>query len=793
MFQTQSSGSSAGSSSTSSVLSELLSTGRVSIQPETTRFVCHTSTIPLATTADEQLILGAFDMSKTTEVTHSILHQPGFEVGIDYRCCKKHCMYVNKNGTHSKEILRSNCPCSSVVHTGYDGDQEIDIYLQPLCFLQVLKELRYDFGYRDSSICDSDEECCHNDTTIRKSNRPRISLTDVMFCQNSQSVLDGKYTKPLRNWLGFDGWEAANTPERVGKVLESLYWYRKFCSNHCRKLMEQAAENNFRLFKSVLEQTLHTINGFLCKKFLLLPCEMEGYIQLAKNTNEVFEEFMQDYLRPIKWKQEPTVENSIFLKAKKIFKTVKQRFLSEAYDARISCISLLKGEKSEHCKFAKFWFHAISRLEKRIRVEREVWNTDYTQSLAWLNTMSGIAQTRNLGYLPPWVADVKREEFRATIGRERVKVDRSHLELVRAAVMKRAYEMGVEPDLLDRQGREETDEFKEVINSIRIPLKPTASVATTVFNGGKVEDARQLLQDARRNKWKVPERDLKTGEVKQWLTLPDIDLTDPDAEIPPFEGFLFWISFQIVLNWFASKYRIYAKYLHKLPGSERWTEDLQRMSIVHISEPGKERNLTKTSSVLTWFLTPGSKVSQMALAINQDHRAGLVLSAQDWMHQRRVSSQSFESFWMFDDKTRLLRPDVWNGFQDWTESTDHIKRDIGVMALYAWMDYIKFPPFYKQLICLVVQWDYAVSEYTHTEWVSGIVERHHYNGKVTEGFMMSMPFTKTILHLMHDVNIGVLHIWLYSKGVKVAENPTQTISDIQRFRAGQLRVDPENT
>jgi len=215
------------------------------------------------------------------------------------------------------------------------------------------------------------------------------------------------------------------------------------------------------------------------------------------------------------------------------------------------------------------------------------------------------------------------------------------------------------------------------------------------------------------------------------------------------------------------------------------------MKIVHISEPGKERNLTKTSSVVAWVLTVASKISQSVLAFNQDHRAGLILSAQDWMHQRRVSSGSYESAWMYDKSTRKRFDFVWNGFQDWKESTDFIPRQVGGMALAAWFQYIDFPRFYSNLVLMMTQRDYDVTEYTHT--TDGVVDRHHYSGKVTEGFMMSMPLTKTVLHLMHDVNVGVVHAILASLGIAVAAPPTEVAFDPQRDRIGQYSVRPQDT
>jgi hypothetical protein len=524
------------------------------------------------------------------------------------------------------------------------------------------------------------------------------------------------------------------------------------------------------------------VNGQLTKKFLLFPVECENYTQLARQTAGLFGELIFDYFRPVGWK-EPNADNSIFIRMKTVCKKVKQAFCSTNYEVRYSVFDLIAGEH-KHCKFAKFWQPCLTRLKRRV----EKLESDYTTSIAWVNTMSGFSQTRNLGYLPPWVADVKRKEFRDTIGRPKVEVSKEKLSLIRKAVQRRQLEMGIEINFLQMSGRDKNRDFQEVINAIKLPLKPTASINSTVHQGGKVEDARQLLQDAMLHRWRIPVRDLEYGTIVEWIQISP----DTATEKPPPEGYLFWASLQITVNWFARKYNKYKDLLYELPGSEPWENDLWRMSIVHISEPGKERNLTKTSAPLSWVLTVASKVSQMVLAFNQDHRAGLILSAQDWMHQRRVSPESYESEWMYDRATRKRMAGTWNGFQDWKESTDFIPRRVGGMALNAWFEYIAFPRWYGDLVVLITQRDYAVSEYTHTEWVHNVTERHYYQGSVQEGFMMSMPLTKTVLHLMHDVNIGVIHLLLEGLGVKIVEPKQRIHEDLERNRPGQLRIQPSD-
>jgi len=311
-------------------------------------------------------------------------------------------------------------------------------------------------------------------------------------------------------------------------------------------------------------------------------------------------------------------------------------------------------------------------------------------------------------------------------------------------------------------------------------------VTSTVSQGGKVEDARQLFQDACKNSWCVPIRNFKTGEPVDSIQFsPELR-----REAPGFQGHLFWLSLQLLINWHhENNPLLFGKEYKPLTGSAEWLGTMFKMKIVHISEPGKERNLTKTSSVLSWVLTIASKVSQGILSFAQDHRAGLILSAQDWMHQRRVSAESYESEWLYDQSTRLRKP-AWNGFQDWTQSTDWISRRVGASALRAWFSYIAFPDWLGQLVLRSTQIDYTVSEVIGTRFGTDEVESHLYNGVVSEGWMMSMPLTKTVLHLMHDVNIGLVEAIMEKHEIRVSERPATARVDVERERNGPFYLNP---
>jgi hypothetical protein len=296
-----------------------------------------------------------------------------------------------------------------------------------------------------------------------------------------------------------------------------------------------------------------------------------------------------------------------------------------------------------------------------------------------------------------------------------------------------------------------------------------------------------------RERWKIPRYDLHNGWRVSWFQFEP----EMETEKPAYEGFLFWTSFQITLNWLSKRFpRDYSEFYLDLPSSKEWEDELFSMEIVHISEPGKERNLTKSSSLLSWVLTLCSKVSQMALSYNQDHRAGLVLSAQDWMHQKRVSPESSESYFIYDGLTRLRKDDVWNTYQDWTESTDYIPRQVGGIALEAWLGYIGFPIWYRKIILRIAIENYSVKESLGRDSSDPMSSLTYWTGTLSEGFMMGNPLTKTVLHLMHDANFGAVQLLLKGMGVKF---PTfkeilrkEPVGPPSSMGAQSIRISPED-
>jgi hypothetical protein len=257
-----------------------------------------------------------------------------------------------------------------------------------------------------------------------------------------------------------------------------------------------------------------------------------------------------------------------------------------------------------------------------------------------------------------------------------------------------------------------------------------------------------LINLAIDNKWEIPVRDLFNHDVLETFTVERVDETSARDYVRP----LFWISYTIVLNHFVNRgsYPKQLYYCLKVNGRPFEPNPLEA-SIVHISEPGKERNLTKSTGYLAWFLTPASKITQDTLADLREHTAGLKESSHEWRHQKRISSLSDESHFIYDIVTGRTHGNIIHSFKDWTESTDFIGKIVGWAHLSSLMNYIGFPEGYKTLVAKAIMEPQPVREVVAYRNLEGEddYEPVQWIGEIREGYMMGNPMTKTILHLIH--------------------------------------------
>jgi hypothetical protein len=727
-------------------ISALASHGGRKFTSSLTKYVIHTSSIPLATTMDQQFLLPEQD-------SESYFH--GYQAGEkgEVHCPMRSCMYIKSDRTRGRERLKKNCPCYEVALE--NGS------LQPLCFLVYVRSLN-----RNLVGTEADADPNQN-----------INPEEVMFCQNSAGIFDNSYPGMVRDRTSLTGWNHVG-PRTIMRLMDCLYWFRAFENQYKlkRQLYEHISRFGFKKARHNVMQTLHTLNSLLVKKMIAFSAEIEGYVPLAKHTAWAFSVLMEDYGRSVEIKTfsgelvEPTV--GFYIDAKAYANAVKSNFHKEDRYSRLSCLDWRASTKA----FGAFFGTELRRLSAYVESVYASTGSDYTLSPAWIFRMTTLAQTRGIGYLPDAIAECKRQAFRNTVNREMVMVEPEMMHLQAVAVQKRLHEGGIPYQVLskyrlDRLPKEKVELLVDAFSRIDLPIKPTASVDTFVKDGGKVEDARLLLSIARNNRWQIPVRDLETHEILEFLSVSE---TEREEDTDQISRFLFWISYQLFLNHWIKKgqWAEESEYHEFLKAGSPYEPAIMDAKIVHISEPGKERNLTKSHATLAWLLTPAAKLSQGILAMLPEHRAGLLESGHEWRHQKRISAMSDESGFIYDPMTGKVYKEIRHVFKDWTESTDFICKSVGYAHYRAFLDFVDFPQGYKRLILKTIVEPQPVTEVVSRRFIGDdeIIEPVEWSGSINEGFMMGNPVTKAILHLVHESERAIATHFLKLRGLRFVPN-----------------------
>jgi len=600
-----------------------------------------------------------------------------------------------------------------------------------------------------------------------------INPEEVMFCQNSAGVFDNSYPGFMRDKTTVTGWGHVTNKSLIS-VMKGLYWYRKFSYQYKLDsvLNKLILRLGIRKTKHIVMQSLHTINSLLIKKMMAFSPEIEGYEPIAKHTAWAFRDLMEVYGLPVQYNLggemiEPT--EGFYQDAKNFSNFVKQNFHKEDRITRLSITEWRASTKA----FGAFFGTELKRMRAYAEMLFSTTGADYSLSPAYIFRMTTLCQTRGMGYLPESIAECKRQAFRNTVNRKTVEVSPEIMHLQGLAVKQRLSTkippLILSGDRIHSLPDEEKEMFQEAFSRIAMPIKGTASLDTFVKDGGKLEDARHTLELARKNQWKIPVRDLSTHEIREYIQVSGLPEELEDVSRP-----LFWISYQLILNhWIRrDEWKWKDEYHPFLVGTKEYQPSVMDAKIVHISEPGKERNLTKSHAVLAWFLTPGAKLSQATLAILPEHRAGLLESGHEWRHQKRISPLSDESGFIYDSGTGKVYPEIRHVFKDWRESTDFICKAVGYVHLRTFFEYVGFPAAYGRLILKTIVEPQPVTEVisqTVTEFEETI-EPIAWTGSINEGFMMGNPITKTILHLVHESEHTVATLYLSRRGLRFVPN-----------------------
>lgn len=711
------------------VLSTLTSHGGAAFQPSHPEYVIHTHTVPLASTVDNDYL---------QEETVSLFH--GYVAGNKgVECPRRSCMYINTSGNRGHESVPRNCPC---LHVKDKNDEA----LKPRCFMTYVRSLGHLLASETDGV-------------------PFIDPASIMFCQTHVGLFDNKYPGWFRDNIGVTGWEHV-TEKVILPALRSLYWYRKYSKviSLDTRIAKAIEKLGFRAVRHAITQTIHTINGILVKKFMAFCPESTRYQDFARQTAYLFRDLLAEYLHPVTFRDGQPVEppNLVYSELKQFLNTVKKTFHRFTPAARAEWLDFEFKSKA-----LRRMFNEITRLKALVQ-SKSLMGLDYTESPAWFFRCSTLCQTRVLGYLPDCIAEVKRKQFRNTVSRPLEHPPKENIRLIQKAVIDELSRGKIPRNFMTNDvihNSQAKTRFQEAMSAIELPLKGSASSDHYVREGGKIEDARQLINLAVDNQWKIPIRDLHDHEVIQTFTVSRIDDTAEYDYVRP----LFWLSYTIILNHFVGQ-GFYPKQLYYPLGVRGGTFDPDPMiaSIVHISEPGKERNLTKSTGYLAWFLTPASKITQDVLSLLPEHEAGLKASSHEWRHQKRISSLSGESSFLYNILDGKIKPGIIQSFKDWTESTDFIGKYIGWAHLGSLFRYIAFPEGYAHLIANAIMEPQPVHEVVALRNLEDGFEFEpvRWSGQISEGYMMGNPMTKTILHLIHVSERNVVRSLLSRVGAE---------------------------
>ena len=102
---------------------------------------------------------------------------------------------------------------------------------------------------------------------------------------------------------------------------------------------------------------------------------------------------------------------SIFEEAKDFFNHVKEFHDNLSFKKRLSILSYEFKNRS----LGRFFGTKMKRLDQHVQNNLNNGLGDYTKSIAWNYQVIELCQTRNLGYLPYYIAREQAEEFRQMI------------------------------------------------------------------------------------------------------------------------------------------------------------------------------------------------------------------------------------------------------------------------------------------------------------------------------------------------------------------------------------------
>jgi len=686
----------------------------------TAEFVCHTSSVPLATVVDSGFVNRRMQ-DFLTEPVHTPYAQGG--------CASPRCIARGKGGVRYSECIRPGCPCRTLAPEA-----------QPICFLQLMTAV---------------------DAAVSQNNRG-IDLGKTMFCTNHESIFSGSYSRPTREAVGLSSFENATTLEDLATILDLTYWSRtqKTGDRFYKFAKYQYPGVGVPTWKKRIKQVLFTIDSVIVQLMIICPYEL-SYGDLAHATRRMFIALLDEYSAPPLY-----VDGEPIMRPEGLFYSDLVNFTkfckwSVQFDREMWLE--FPAQTNTFKKTVGYFLQQFAATTRdAILKSQDDW-TSLKQTLKKLV----MSQKRGYGHLPQQIAIVKRHAFKKAISRPPVKWDRAkQAEVMKALLLEFTHELqGCHRIFGKSTEAQKRDQLREAMSHVTIELKNSASVDHKVSQGGKLEDARELITLAREGKWRIPVRDLHTGK-----RIPGVEILAPtDVDLEELPNFLFWTSIQIVVNW------IFLMEIDKKnPGAWEYVPlnnsegkpmlfNPFRARVLHVAEAAKERNLVKCSATYNWALIVGGKLIQNLMAESPSHKNGLQGSSADWAHFRRVQG-SAEGGFLYHMTGSLKVDNTVNFYTDLTESTDWLVKELGLCILTTFQIHTGFYAWYMSLlkILYVEPIEILETKVIHHDGTEVTISESSYY--MTEGTPMGMQLAKALLHGAHFCAMGLARMALQSKG-----------------------------
>lgn len=614
--------------------------------------------------------------------------------------CKSQCCWKDRQA-----VISENCPCKNIANTKS---------MKHLCFLEILPQL----GEADQY--------------------PDLKFEEILFCSDQSSIFEKNFAHQLVKETGQKGWNSDYITEfkDVHDILMTTYWYRCY-QEHIYTALEgewSIAVEKLTPVRDILsfyKNAIETVNGLLIKQMLAIPEFCNSYRDLADTTFMMFRDLIFEYFGHENYFGAFEGIKDLNAKIKSCFNLDEQAnsfIWLEDYSGYRGTSLQTFWEKP----FAKFFSYVIKQIDEN--------GTDYTKSLSWINRCSILSQSKYMGYIPDHLGELKRQEYHNKVSREPLMLEkREALNLYNALKLELRYaELPTAFFAETKNG-----ELSDLLSQCDFPVKQTASADSRVARGGRLEDARIMINYLVDHKVQIRTYGLIVLRVEEVYDIADL-IKDPDNY--PRDFILFWTSFQIILNYYINK-GFCPKDTALLFNDEHFKDrNIFDGRVLHIREPGKNRDLMMSSSILNWFLTPASKIFTRYLGKHPDHTDGLLGASQDWRFNMKMSGDRFSSGWLYGES------DIYFHYCDWKEATDYCSKYQGNILLKAQMDYTTFPAGYGELVRRTVCEEQPIveesfqltqhdSSFNRIKWKQISVVR--------DGFMMGNPMTKVILHCFH--------------------------------------------